>query len=66
MQKERVVKSRSIQDIEKLINKLTQGNKLSVSTFTEKKEFNAKSYTIGDLGNFVATMANELIKRGIL
>jgi len=66
MKKERVIPTRSTQDFEKFINQLTNGKSMSARNYTEKTEFNATSYTIGDMANFIATMANELKKRGIL
>jgi len=66
IQKERIIKSRSTQDIEKLINKLTQGKSISVSNYTERRDFNATSDTLGDLANAFATLVSDLKKKGII
>ena len=64
--KERVVQTRSIQDIEKLINKMTQGKSISVSNYNEKRDFSADTGTLGDLSNLVATLINDLKNKGII
>lgn len=64
--KERVVQTRSIQDIGKLINKMTQGKSISVSNYNEKREFNATSGTFGDMADAFATLVDDLKKKGII
>ena len=64
--KERINPTRSLQDIERIVNNLTAGENMSVSNFTERRDFNATSDTIGDLANAFATLVNDLKKKGII
>ena len=64
--KERINPTRSLQDIERIVNNLTAGKNMSVSNFTERRDFNATSDTLGDLANAFATLVNDLKKKGII
>ena len=64
--KERINPTRALQDIEKIVNNLTAGKSMTVSNFTERRDFNATSDTIGDLANAFATLINDLKKKGII
>ncbi len=66
IQKERVVSTRSTQDIEKLINKLTSGKSFELKNWTEKRDFDANNGTLGDLANAFSTLVDDLIKKGII
>lgn len=66
IQKERVVKTRSTQDIEKLINKLTSGKTYTMSNNTNRRNLDAKNDTIGDLANTLATLISDLKEKGII
>lgn len=66
MKKERIVSSRSEQDIEKLINGLTQGKPFILKNWTEKRDFDALNDTLEDLSNTVATLINDLKLKGII
>lgn len=66
IQKERVVSTRSNQDIEKLINKLTQGKGFTIKNWKEKRDFNANSGSFDDLANLVSTLIEDLKKKGII
>jgi len=66
IKKERVVSTRSTQDIEKLVNQLTQGKSFILSNWAEKRDFDATSGTLGDLANAFSTLVNDLIKKGII
>jgi len=64
--KERINPTRSLQDIERIVNNLTAGESMTVSNFTERRDFNATSDTIGDFANAFATLVNDLKKKGII
>lgn len=66
MKKERIVSSRSEQDIEKLINGLTQGKTFALKNWKEKRDFDALNDTLEDLSNMVATLINDLKLKGII
>lgn len=64
--KERVVKSRSTQDIEKLINKMTQGKTYGLRNWAEKRDIDAENSTVSDLANAFCTLVNDLKGKGII
>jgi len=64
--KERIVPTRAIQDIERMVNSLTAGKNMTVSNYTERRDFNATSDTLGDLANAFATLVSDLKKKGII
>ena len=64
--KERIIPTRAIQDIEKMINNLTAGKSMSVSNYTERRDFNASKDTVGDMANTLATLISDLKKKGII
>ena len=64
--KERVIPTRAVQDIEKVLNRLVQGKDIKVSNFTERRDFNATSDTVGDMANTLATLISDLRKKGII
>jgi len=66
IQKERVVKTRGIQDIEKLINKMTSGKSFEIQKWNEKRDFNAESGTLGELADAFCTLINDLKSKGII
>lgn len=66
IQKERVVSTRSTQDIEKLINKLTSGKTFIVNNWKEKRDFNADIGSFDDLANTLCTLINDLKSKGII
>lgn len=66
IQKERIVSSRSTQDIEKLINQLTSGKSFTVKNWTEKRDFDTNISTLGDVANVLSTLINDLISKGII
>lgn len=66
IQKARIVKSRSEQDIEKLINQLTQGKSFILKNWKEKRDFDAQNGTLEDLSNAFCTLINDLIQKGII
>ena len=66
IQKNRIVKTRGIQDIENSINRLTKGKPYQLKNWTEKRDFDANGGTLGDLANVFATLISDLIERGII
>lgn len=66
IQKARIVKSRSEQDIEKLINQLTQGKTFILKNWREKRDFDAQNGTLEDLSNILSTLINDLKLKGII
>jgi methionine synthase II (cobalamin-independent) len=66
IQKERVVKARGIQDIEKLINKLTQGKPYVVVNSSERRSIDISNDTLEDIVNVLATLINDLKDKGII
>lgn len=66
IQKERVVSTRSTQDIEKLINKLTSGKTLIVNNWKEKRDININTASLDDVANLLATLVSDLKQKGII
>lgn len=66
IQKERVISSRSTQDIEKLINKLTSGKTFIVNNWKEKRDININNASLDDVANLLATLVNDLKQKGII
>jgi hypothetical protein len=64
--KERVIPTRSIQDLEKKINLMTAGENMYVKNFTDTRTLDATSDTLGTLANYVCTLVNDLKKKGII
>jgi len=64
--KERLLPTRVKQDTEKILNRLVQGKDIKVSNFTERRDFNATSDTVGDMANTLATLISDLRKKGII
>lgn len=66
IQKARITRSRSEQDIEKLINQLTQGKTFILSNWKEKRDLDALNGTVEDLANTLCTLINDLKLKGII
>ena len=64
--KERINPVRSLQDIERIVNNLTAGKSINVTKFTERRDFNATTDTVGDMANTLATLISDLKKKGII
>jgi len=66
IQKERISLNRSTQDIEKLINKLTQGKSFVITNNTEKRNIDIKNAQIDDIAQVLGTLINDLKLKGII
>lgn len=64
--KERIIPTRTIQDIEKIVNNLTAGENMFVKNYSDTRTLDATSGTIGDVANFLATLVSDLKKKGII
>jgi len=64
--KERVIPTRAIQDIEKIINKFNAGENMYVKNYTEIRTLNVNEATIGDVANYLCTLVNDLKNKGII
>lgn len=63
--RQRVVKTRSVQDFEKLINKMTTGKTFELKNWQEVRSFDAQNDDAQKLAYAFATLVNELKQRGI-
>ena len=64
--KERIVPTRSNQDIEKLINKMTSGKSITLKNWEEKRDFDAQNDGLQELAYAFATLVNDLKTKGIV
>lgn len=66
IQKQRVVSTRSTQDIEKLINQLTQGKSFIIDNHTEKRSININNASLDDVAQVLGTLISDLKDKGII
>ena len=66
IQKERAVSTRSTQDIEKLINKLTSGRSFQLRYWSEKRDLDAKNADLDEVRQVLATLISDLKLKGII
>jgi len=66
IKKSRVVSTRSTQDIEKLINQLTQGKTFIINNNTEKRDIDIKNARIDDIAQVLGTLILDLMNKGII
>lgn len=62
----RTIKGREVQSIEDKINQMTTGKTFIVTNSKEKRLLDANTLTTTDTVNILATLIQELQKRGIL
>jgi len=64
--KERIIPTRSIQDIEKIINRLTAGENMYVKNYTDTRTLDGSSASLGEIANYLCTLVNSLKAKGII
>lgn len=66
MKKYRIIRTRSIEEIEKAINKIGQGRGFIIKNDNDERTLDIKNINTTQLANIVATLIKELEKKGII
>lgn len=66
MKKDRVIPGRDTQDLTDFINKISIGKPYEVTNYKEIRNLDINTATIENLANVVATLVNDLKKKGII